>query len=240
MKTGIYIIRNMENGKVYVGQSVDIENRKVNHFSKLRRGTHANLHLMSSCKQSGLSNFEFRILEETPENMLDIRECAWVEYYKSNQAQFGYNSETGGHANKHLSVEHRQKISAVLKGRIRSDEHKKNLSISNRGIKHGPFSKEAKKNMSKAHKGRKHSLETCRKISLAHKGRHPSKEVCQKMSESHKGKILSEEHRRKISESHKGILKGISLSGEHKNKLSIAHKGIPWSSARRISQNKIT
>lgn len=45
MKTsGIYIIRNLLNNKVYVGQSKDILDRFQGHKRNLREGKHSNIH----------------------------------------------------------------------------------------------------------------------------------------------------------------------------------------------------
>ena len=37
---GIYKIENKVNGKVYIGQSIDIETRIKRHFRELRKGIH--------------------------------------------------------------------------------------------------------------------------------------------------------------------------------------------------------
>jgi len=49
---GIYIIKNSENGKVYIGQSVDVEYRICNHFSKLRCNRHDNEHMQRAYNKS--------------------------------------------------------------------------------------------------------------------------------------------------------------------------------------------
>lgn len=43
--TGIYRIRNIKNGKIYIGQSVDISHRWACHLYDLRNNRHANPHL---------------------------------------------------------------------------------------------------------------------------------------------------------------------------------------------------
>jgi len=64
---GIYGIRNMVDGKWYVGQSVQIEVRRECHFSLAKHGKHYNAHLQRAFLKYGKENFEFRILEETTE-----------------------------------------------------------------------------------------------------------------------------------------------------------------------------
>ncbi len=39
---GIYKITNTKNGKVYVGQSQNVYERRIEHFVALRRGRHPN------------------------------------------------------------------------------------------------------------------------------------------------------------------------------------------------------
>lgn len=45
---GIYCIENLVNNKKYIGQSVDIINRKQNHFSKLKNKHHENQYLQNA------------------------------------------------------------------------------------------------------------------------------------------------------------------------------------------------
>ena len=45
MKSGIYIIRNLINNKVYVGKSKNVKQRKNAHFSALKLNKHNNQHL---------------------------------------------------------------------------------------------------------------------------------------------------------------------------------------------------
>ena len=52
-QSGIYKIVNEENGKVYVGKSVDVKERKYKHFDKLRRDEHPNPHLQNSFNKYG-------------------------------------------------------------------------------------------------------------------------------------------------------------------------------------------
>jgi len=170
MKTaGIYGIHNIDNGKWYVGQSVDLKKRERHHFYRLKAGKHRNRYVQASYIKHGKDSFEFRVLEEVPENMLDVRECAWIAYLKSNCPEFGYNLETGGNRNKHLSEETKRKISAAQKGvprKCHSEETKLKMSMSHKGIGKGiPLSEEHKQKLSKANTGKRMSEESKKKIS---------------------------------------------------------------------------
>ena len=67
MKTGVYKITNLVNGKVYIGASKRIENRWSQHRSCINSPIHSDL------EAYGLENFKFEVLLECPEDML----CQW-------------------------------------------------------------------------------------------------------------------------------------------------------------------
>ena len=48
MKSGIYSIKNLINGKLYIGSAVDLRNRFSSHISKLRSGLHYKRYLKQS------------------------------------------------------------------------------------------------------------------------------------------------------------------------------------------------
>ena len=182
MKTGVYKITNLVNGKVYIGASKNIERRWSNH----RCGLTA---IAEDLQTFGLDNFKFEVLLECPETMLAQWERDMICLYDADDPEKGYNSKN----DRPYSL----KVSEELKGKNRyprTDYQKQRASESHRGHK---LSEEAKRRMSESHKGQKawnkgipHSEETKRKISEAHKGKPSPK----------KGKHLSEETRRKISE----------------------------------------
>lgn len=92
---GIYKITNQLNGKCYIGQSVNIENRWKQHVYE---GTHnrKNNKFYNAIKKYGIENFLFEIIEECSlsSNELDQRERYWINYYDSFNN--GYNSTLGG------------------------------------------------------------------------------------------------------------------------------------------------
>lgn len=219
MKTcGIYEIINTVTGKRYIGQSVDVYTRKRMHFCDLKKGGHFNSYLQRSFNKYGCGCFEFRVLEEVPEDILDVKEQTWICFYKSNQNNFGYNSESGGSLNKRHSKATRQKISLSHKGMIFSDEHRRNIGLVRKGV---PLSEEIKNKISKSLTGRVASEETRRKLSALRLGKPRSPETIAKMSVARKGVPVPYEMRRRISET----LKGRKLSKETCAKMSIARKG---------------
>lgn len=100
---GIYMIKNKINGKIYIGQSVNINQRKSRHKSDLNKNKHGNSHLQNSWNKYEEKNFEFTIIEECNVDMLNNKEIYWINYYDSCNNSNGYNEKTGGNNNFVLS-----------------------------------------------------------------------------------------------------------------------------------------
>ena len=94
---GIYLITNLSNKKVYVGQSVDISNRWHNHRRNLDSGTHHNEHLQSAWNKYGADNFSFSVLELCSEASLNDREFYWIDSLDACNPLCGYNMINRGH-----------------------------------------------------------------------------------------------------------------------------------------------
>lgn len=58
---GIYAIRNLENGKIYVGKSQNTRDRIINHFADLKRNEHANKALQADYNNG--NNFAAELLQ---------------------------------------------------------------------------------------------------------------------------------------------------------------------------------
>ena len=58
---GIYKIENKVNGKIYVGQSIDIDTRWYNHRNELNGNRHYNEHLQNAWNKYGEDNFSIQI-----------------------------------------------------------------------------------------------------------------------------------------------------------------------------------
>jgi len=61
-QAGIYGIKNTANGKWYVGQTIDLNKRRGDHFTALRGGYNKNSHLQSAFVKYGESCFEFHVI----------------------------------------------------------------------------------------------------------------------------------------------------------------------------------
>jgi group I intron endonuclease len=109
MKSGIYQIKNLVNGKIYIGQSLNVKYRLNGHLSSLKRNKHENYHLQNSFNVYGENQFSFSVIEYCEVDNLDEREKFWINQFKSMVHQNGYNFEGGGNENKIVSEETRQK-----------------------------------------------------------------------------------------------------------------------------------
>jgi hypothetical protein len=61
---GVYRIRNTQNGKSYIGYSIDLQARINRQKMELKFGSHRNSKLLGEWKSFGESSFEFEVLDE--------------------------------------------------------------------------------------------------------------------------------------------------------------------------------
>lgn len=84
MRTGIYIIKNIETGMFYVGASRDYYRRISFHKSCLRLDKHSNKKLQNDWNQYGKEKFIFRFIEDCKEEDLKHRERYHIEANRGN------------------------------------------------------------------------------------------------------------------------------------------------------------
>lgn len=90
MTIGIYKIENLTNGKIYIGQSIEIEKRWQKHLT-----AQDDFYIHKALRKYGKTNFSFQILEECNQEELDNKEKYWIDYYNSLTPN-GYNMIPGG------------------------------------------------------------------------------------------------------------------------------------------------
>lgn len=91
----IYYIRNIHNGRVYVGMTQDYKYRKKKHESNLRCGDHHSHILQHDYDKYGKEAFDWGILEENiPIEDIEDAEYQWIEQLEAYSK--GYNLTKGG------------------------------------------------------------------------------------------------------------------------------------------------
>lgn len=86
----IYIIKNDINDKVYIGQSINAEDRFKSHCKK----NHDNSLIDAAIQKYGKQHFWYEILEDYTEDYNE-REKYWIKFYNSLSPN-GYNLQSGG------------------------------------------------------------------------------------------------------------------------------------------------
>ena len=225
----IYKIRNLLNGKFYVGSAQDTRTRFRQHRRLLRKGTHHCKHLQNAWNKHGEELFKFEIIEHVGSvEGLEAAEDVWLHEHVGQK--HCYNSGRSAKAPwRGCAPEDHPNF-----GRKLTDKQKQNLRDASK----------LQWATSDPRTGRKHSEETKAKIrekvAVAYaEGRggaylKPSEETRKKMSEAQKGNqyakghVRTEEHRRKLSEANKGNQhwKGKKHSEESKAKMGQRVKAI--------------
>lgn len=96
---GVYSITNLKTNKLYIGESLDIDKRWINHKNDLLNNQHANYYLQQDFNKFGKSFFKFEVLQEVERDSVTITqskllmlENAYIEKYKKENYEL-YNIE---------------------------------------------------------------------------------------------------------------------------------------------------
>lgn len=132
--TGIYIIKNIVNNKVYVGQTFqNFQRRYWHHYWKLKDNTHDNKYLQASWNKYGEKNFIFQVIEVVDDvNIIENREIFWINYYLKNNLSYNMALGGGGKRGVPMSEDAKKIVGAKNRahnlGKVASDETKRKMS----------------------------------------------------------------------------------------------------------------
>ena len=91
-KTGIYCIRNIVNGKIYIGSTKkSFSSRKNKHLLLLKNNKHYNEHLQNAWNYYGNEKFTFEVLFICQSDVCEYYEGEFIKLYSSNIREHGYN-----------------------------------------------------------------------------------------------------------------------------------------------------
>lgn len=137
---GIYKITNLINGKSYIGQSINIQKRFIQHRSKAFNPNDKSYEypLYRAIRKYGIDNFSFEILEECDVSELNNKEIYYISKYQTH-GENGYNLDDGGDQASHytkLSDDLVSEIIARLKNSLDgSDEIGEEYGVTGRTIR---------------------------------------------------------------------------------------------------------
>lgn len=149
IRSGIYCIRNLVNGKCYVGSSVRFDQRWSIHRLHLRRGIHHSPPLQYAWNKYGEASFKFEVIERVEDkSQLLVREQFYLdtmvrEYNCSSTAgsRLGMRNSVASNLLRAESLnkpEVRAKLGSGKRGVPHTEEHKAHMREMMTGRKTGP------------------------------------------------------------------------------------------------------
>lgn len=116
---GIYRIV-LGNGYSYIGSACNLYAREKQHLSRLKRGKHENVKMQNNWNK--YKEFGFDVVELCEPSDLLVKEQMLIDVHFSSRKNVNIAPVAGSRRGIKLSILHRAKISASLKGRIVSEE----------------------------------------------------------------------------------------------------------------------
>jgi len=233
--TGVYQIRNMVNGKLYIGSALDIARRWRDHRAGLRHGRNALPKLQRAWDMYGESAFTFEVIVRCTPQILRKLEEALIRHYHT--VEDGYNCLAH---TKEFTPERIARAAASNRGRIVTEETRKRLSQS---LKGRVYSSETITKLAQSKLGVKKSPETIAKM------RKPKSEAARRaMSEAARRRVATPEGRVAL------LARGLKAASQHvgkshsretieklrKPKSEAARKAMSVAARRRYMTAKVT
>jgi len=212
MITGVYLIRNLHTGDVYIGSSShSIAKRWNTHRNDLIGGRHGNPRLQHAWNKYGADMFAWEVLEHA-EGREAVLACEqrWIDHYWGGRMGVDcYNALP--RAGSPAGCVHSPETRAKMRARTATSETRAKMRAAQTGRTASP---ETRVKLS----ARVHSPEALAKISAASRGRVKSPETRAKLSAAARGRIASPEARAKQSAAQRGRT-GRTASPETRAKL---------------------
>jgi group I intron endonuclease len=132
--TGIYAIRNVQNGNLYIGSALRFGWRTKKHRLYLDRGTHHSPHLQRAWKKYGSDAFRFELLLRCRKDDLIFFEQRAIDSYKP---EYNICRKAGSCLGVKRSEEFKRKLREKGAPYVMSEDVKKRISASLKGRPHG-------------------------------------------------------------------------------------------------------
>ncbi len=130
-RSGIYIIRNLINGKVYIGKAKCIYKRMKQHITQLNtKSKDENAHMINAWHKYGKQSFAYTVLEylELDPILIAQKELFYQRQYNVTDSTVGYNKRIDSETGMITSDETRKKLSAALVRRYQDPANRKKVS----------------------------------------------------------------------------------------------------------------
>lgn len=187
----IYIIRNIVNGKFYIGSTKNFNQRTHRHKNDLRNNRHHSIYLQRSWNKHGEESFEFNIImRKLTKDEAKKYEEYFINKYYENTYNVSKNFSGGDIITYHPNLESIKKKHSE-NGRkwwdSKTEEEKEEFANKFKGKNNAMY-------------GKTHSEEARAKISNARKGKKMSEEQRLTCSKAQRKRYLDPEEKRKVSE----------------------------------------
>lgn len=166
--SGVYQIRNLQNGHVYFGSAICFRSRWNRHLSHLRAGTHHCRHLQAAWNKYGETAFVFYVVMLCPPSECVRLEQEWLD---NTDKKLLYNTElrAGSALGVKRSAKTRARLSAAKLGVKRSPEACARIAAGCKGTKKRPLTPESLLKRARAIKASWDNLpEAVREARIAH------------------------------------------------------------------------
>lgn len=171
-KSGVYLISNSIDNRVYVGSARNLRNRYIDHIGSFRRCTNKATRLQAFVLTHSVEVLTFSVLCLCEPEQLLVMEQQYLDFYQSYDKEYGFNTYpfAGSSRGHFASPETKAKLSAGLRerspeiyarasaaltGRARPDEVRAKISASRKGQNKGiPLSEATRAKISATLKAR--------------------------------------------------------------------------------------